>query len=550
MAIHGKQLKDASIDLTKLEGIAAAPTAGQLLVAAANGSMQALTVGGNLSASVSGSTLDLSIAAGTIQLSMIDGDAIISEAEGIASNDNDTTIPTSAAVKDYVDTEAAAQDLDFSADTGTGAVLLDSQTLSFAGGAGIDTSASGKTVTLAIDSSVATLTGTQTLTNKTLTSAVLDTGVSGSAILDEDNMASDSATQLATQQSIKAYADTKLPLAGGTMSGNIAMGTKSITGMADPTSAQDAATKAYVDASITGSGSMSSFDISDGTNSNTITHGETLTFTGTSNEVEVAVSPTTEQVTIGLPNDVTIPNNLTVTGDLTVSGTTTTVNSTTVTVDDKNLELGSVATPTDTTADGGGITLKGATDKTFNWVDASDSWTSSEHMDLAATKEYKIGTTSVLSADGAAKVQSAVAATNGGLAHSAGALSVDVDDDSVKLDTTGKVYAAALEYSELDQSLSGLTSPITATGDTGLTIAKTPAQNSAVVVMINGLQTKVGDGTKVAPLFFSADSGTSARNIKDIQSGDSLYFDATEAGYSLDSNDIISVVYQHARTDR
>ena len=56
---------------------------------------------------------------------------------------------------------------------------------------------------------------TQTLTNKTLTSAVLNTGVSGSAILDEDNMASDSNTQLATQQSIKAYVDSSVASAGG-----------------------------------------------------------------------------------------------------------------------------------------------------------------------------------------------------------------------------------------------------------------------------------------------------------------------------------------------
>jgi hypothetical protein len=53
-------------------------------------------------------------------------------------------------------------------------------------------------------------TDTQTLTNKTLTSAVLNTAVSGTAVLDEDNMASDSATQLATQQSIKAYVDTAI----------------------------------------------------------------------------------------------------------------------------------------------------------------------------------------------------------------------------------------------------------------------------------------------------------------------------------------------------
>lgn len=93
----------------------------------------------------------------------------------------------------------------------------------------------------------------------------------------------------------------------------------------------------------------------------------------------------------------TVNDDLVVSGDLTVHGTTTTVNSTTVTVDDKNIELGSTASPTDASADGGGITLKGTSDKTFNWVDATDAWTSSEHMDLAAGKEYHIGGASVLS---------------------------------------------------------------------------------------------------------------------------------------------------------
>ena len=59
--------------------------------------------------------------------------------------------------------------------------------------------------------------------------------------------------------------------------------------------------------------------------------------------------------------------------DLTVNGTNTIINSTTLTVDDKNSEMGSVATPSDTTADGGGITLRGATDKTILWVDSTDS---------------------------------------------------------------------------------------------------------------------------------------------------------------------------------
>ena len=88
---------------------------------------------------------------------------------------------------------------------------------------------------------------------------------------------------------------------------------------------------------------------------------------------------------------------LTLSGDLTVNGTTTTINSTEITIDDKNLVLGAVTTPTDAGADGGGITLKGATDKTFNWVDATDAWTSSENMNLASGKSLLIAGTSVLS---------------------------------------------------------------------------------------------------------------------------------------------------------
>jgi hypothetical protein len=93
----------------------------------------------------------------------------------------------------------------------------------------------------------------------------------------------------------------------------------------------------------------------------------------------------------------TVSSNLTISGNLTVNGTTTTVNSTTVSVDDKNIELGSTAQPTDQAADGGGITLKGTTDHTWNWVNSTDAWTSSEHINLAAQKAYYINGTSVLS---------------------------------------------------------------------------------------------------------------------------------------------------------
>ena len=76
-------------------------------------------------------------------------------------------------------------------------------------------------------------------------------------------------------------------------------------------------------------------------------------------------------------------------GDLTVGGTTTTINTSNLDVEDKNITIGKVSTPTDTTADGGGLTLKGSTDKTFNWIDATDSWTSSEHLSVSGQKEVR-----------------------------------------------------------------------------------------------------------------------------------------------------------------
>ena len=93
-----------------------------------------------------------------------------------------------------------------------------------------------------------------------------------------------------------------------------------------------------------------------------------------------------------------LTGNLTVGGNFTVNGTTTTIDTTTLTVEDKNIEIGKVSTPSDTTADGGGITLKGATDKTINWVDSTDSWTLSEHLDFASGKVVKVAGTQILSA--------------------------------------------------------------------------------------------------------------------------------------------------------
>ena len=99
--------------------------------------------------------------------------------------------------------------------------------------------------------------------------------------------------------------------------------------------------------------------------------------------VTAGTATASKALVIDSNKDLTGVRNLTVAGDLTVNGTTTTINSTTLTVDDKNIEMGSVASPSDTTADGGGITLKGSTDKTINWVNSTDSWTFNQAIDIS-----------------------------------------------------------------------------------------------------------------------------------------------------------------------
>ena len=97
----------------------------------------------------------------------------------------DTTLASAKAIKTYVDAQVTASDLDFEADSGGAlSIDLDSETMTFTGGTGIDTSGSGNAVTFAIDSTVATLAGTQTLTNKSIDASQL-TGTVANARLDQ-----------------------------------------------------------------------------------------------------------------------------------------------------------------------------------------------------------------------------------------------------------------------------------------------------------------------------------------------------------------------------
>ena len=91
------------------------------------------------------------------------------------ASDSNTQLATQQSIKAFVEAQVTAEDLDITTDSGTIAIDLDSETLTVDGGTGVDTSGSSNTTTVAIDSTVATLTGSQTLTNKTLTSPTINT---------------------------------------------------------------------------------------------------------------------------------------------------------------------------------------------------------------------------------------------------------------------------------------------------------------------------------------------------------------------------------------
>jgi hypothetical protein len=222
------------------------------------------------------------------------------------------------------------------------------------------------------------------------------------SLIDEDNMTTNSATRPPSQQSVKAYADTKAapPASAGTVGTSETVqvdSNKDITGFRNVTltGELDAATGDFSgDVDIDGTLEADAITVN-GTALNTVIAGVTstnatnaATFTATANNsTDETVYPvfvdgatgsqgaeTDTGFTYNPSTGLVTAVGLTLSGNLTVNGTTTTINSTTLAVDDKNIELGSVDTPSDTTADGGGITLKGATDKTITWTNSTDTW--------------------------------------------------------------------------------------------------------------------------------------------------------------------------------
>jgi hypothetical protein len=120
---------------------------------------------------------------------------------------------------------------------------------------------------------------------------------------------------------------------------------------------------------------------------------------GINQENAVVVDSVNRQVSLYpgfLGSTVITGGSLLVTGDLTVEGTTTTINTSNVTVEDKNIVIANVAVPTNSTADGAGITIKGTTDKTIAYSQASNWLDVSETINLSAGKEIYIGGTLVI----------------------------------------------------------------------------------------------------------------------------------------------------------
>ena len=298
------------------------------------------------------------IADGSISTAMFSGSALVTAAEGIGSNDVDTAVPTAAAVKAYADSVVGAADLDGAADNGTFAVDLDDQTFTVAGGAGIETTGSGQTVTIKVGGASVTndmLAGSianaklvndsvtlgttevdlgttaLTLAGLTLTGAEATGSFTGSFTGDGSNLTG-----------VSAQVEESLLLGnglnGGTFDGStgvtasinldgatLAVGVSGLKVADLGVDSGQLATGAVTDAKIA-SGSIQnnklandSFTVSDGSNSTGIDLGGTLTFSGTANEVDVVEGSGT--VTVGLPDDVTIGQDLVVSRNLTVQGT-------------------------------------------------------------------------------------------------------------------------------------------------------------------------------------------------------------------------------------
>jgi hypothetical protein len=442
-----------------------------------------------------------------------------------------------------VSTAAISTNLGFTDDNTTSAsVALNGGTLSILGGTGVSTTANdaSDSLTVAIGQDVGT---TADVTFNSVT-ASLTGAVTGNA---------DTATALETARTIGGVsfdgtANISLPgvdTAGNqNTSGNAATATALATARTIALSGDVTATGVSFDG--TGNITLTTAMANDSVDLGTHTTGDYVQNLVAGTGVSVSVVSGEGQTptvaigqAVGTSDNVTF-NDLIVSGDLTVNGTTSTVNSTTITVDDKNIELGSVASPNDTTADGGGITLKGATDKTFNWVNSSSAWTASEHIDLASAKEFLINGTSVLSAT-ALGTAVAVSLLSASASSSEGRIAWDSTNDKIvvgdgstqrefassTLKTNAEIASYTLVLGDKDKLVEmGVGSANT------LTVPPNSSVAYAVGTQITVLQTGAGQTTLTAGAGVTI-NGTPGLKLRDQWSSATLIKRATDTWVAM-----------------
>ena len=188
----------------------------------------------------------------------------------------------------------------------------------------------------------------------------------------------------------------------------------------------------------------------------------------------------TSNTQITTEDSVQVSGDLVISGNLTVNGTTVTVNAESIIVEDKNIELANISSPSNVAANGGGITLKGTTDKTFNWNNSTGSWTSSENIDLASGKVFSINGVEVLSAN--AYIGSAAKWTNARVITLDGDLSGNVSIDgsaNVTLTATIVANSVALGTDTTGDYVSSLVA------GTGIALANNSGETSTPTVSLN-----------------------------------------------------------------
>ena len=580
---------------------------------------------------------NVALTATSTELNLLDGITAIADEDDMSSN-SATSLATQQSIKAYVDSQVTASDLDFQGDSGGAlSIDLDSETMTFTGGTGIDTSGSGNTLTVAIDSTVATLAGTQTLTNKTLTSPtitgtgaiagtftgnitgnvtgnvsgssgsttgnaatataletartiagqsfdgtgnitiastdlsntaaitlltasqtltnktltspVLNGSLSGTAFLDEDDLSSNSAVAVASQQSIKAYVDaisTSFTIAADSGSNDtVVVGTDTLTfagGTGVDTTVSDNQISIAIDstvATLAGSQTLTNKTLTtpvieeiDGSTITLDSAGdinldadgadiilkdggtEFGRFSNNSTDFEIKVSTQDKDIkfigddggsaitalTLDMSDagaatfngNVSVGGNAVITGNLTVNGTTTTLSTTNSTIEDRLIELGTGTTGTPGN-DMGIVMERGDSDNAFIGFDESaDKFiVGTGSFTGASTGNLTITTGTLVANVEGALTGNASTATTLANARNIGGVSFDGSaninlpgvNTSGNQDTSGN--AATATALETARTIAGQSFD----GSANITIASTDLSNTAAIALLTATQT-------------------------------------------------------------